>query len=209
MLFHCSKIREPDCEGQMDTNTLVIVAAIILLLVVGAIVYMTMQRRKQEELRDKFGPEYERTVEMYGDEKRAQEALAAREKRVKKLDIRPLTSDEYQRFSNAWNQVQARFVDDPSGAVNEGDRLVTELMQTRGYPMGDFEQRAADISVDHANVVTNYRAARDIAAANRNGSVSTEELRQALVHYRALFQDLLETQTETVKRSNDLREVTQ
>ena len=109
------------------------------------------------------------------------------------MEIRALAPEERNRFAEAWKRTQARFVDEPSRAVGEADGLVKEVMQTRGYPMGDFEQRAADVSVDHPNVVTDYRAAHDIAARNKSGKATTEDLRQAMVHYRSLFEELLET----------------
>jgi hypothetical protein len=117
---------------------------------------------------------------------------------VERLDIRALTSEERERFAQAWQATQARFVDEPAAAITEADQLVAEAMRARGYPVGDFEQRTADISVDHPNVVSNYRAARAIAAANERGEANTEDLRQAMVHYRALFEDLLETREREV-----------
>jgi hypothetical protein len=176
-----------------------IVLVVVLLVVLGAAAWMLMQRRRSEELRERFGPEYQRTVDELGDERRAESELAAREKRVGQLDIRPLTAQEHQRFTEAWRSTQSHFVDDPSAAIKQAERLVTDLMRTRGYPMGDFDQRAADISVGHPNVVENYRAARAIAIANERGEASTEQLRQAMVHFRGLFDDLLETSTPIEK----------
>ncbi len=170
-----------------------IVVVVVLLIAIGLAAWMLMQRRRSEELRERFGPEYTRAVEELGDERRAEAELAAREKRVEHFDIRPLIPQEHERFAQAWRSTQARFVDDPTAAIKEADRLVADLMRTRGYPTGDFEQRAADISVDHPAVVENYRAARNIAIANERGEASTEDLRKAMVHYRALFADLLET----------------
>jgi hypothetical protein len=165
---------------------LVAVVVVLALLAVS-------RRRRSEELREHFGPEYERAVDQYGDKQKAEAELAAREKRVRSLDIRPLAPDERDRFAAAWQRAQARFVDEPSKAIADADRLVKEVMQARGYPVGDFEQRAADISVDHPDVVTNYRAAREIADRNDGGKATTEDLRQAMVHYRSLFEELLET----------------
>ena len=182
----------------MDTTTTVlVVVAILAVLVIGAML-LTRQRKEQEhkELQTKFGPEYQRTVETYGDPKKAEAELKNRAKRVEKLQIRPLTSEETQRFSQSWQAAQARFVDAPAQAIGEAAALVKEVMTARGYPMGDFEQRAADISVNHPEVVSNYRAARDIELRNRQGKATTEDMRQAMVHYRALFNDLLETQPE-------------
>src|SRR5205085_11976486 len=144
-------------------------------------------------LRQKFGPEYKRAVDQYGDQRKAEAELAEREKRVRKLDIRGLTADEQNKFSDNWKKTQARFVDAPSPAVSEADGLVKELMLARRYPVGEFEQRAADISVDHPDVVNNYRAAHEIADRNKSGKATTEDLRQAMVHYRSLFEELLET----------------
>jgi hypothetical protein len=168
------------------------------------LVIIAAQRQKSDKLQKRFGPEYDRAVNEYGDKRHAEEELAAREKRVRSLDIRRLTTQERTGFANSWRDIQARFVDDPSGAIVAADRLVKEVMETRGYPMGDFEQRAADISVDHPHVVTNYRAARDIALKSRDGQVSTEELRQAMVHYRALFDDLLETPKQPARQEKEM-----
>jgi hypothetical protein len=175
----------------MNTTVFVILAVVVVAIAIG--VFLFLQRRRSQSLREQFGPEYKRALDQYGDQRKAEAELAAREKRVRKLEIHGLVLDEQRRFENGWKQTQARFVDEPSAAVREADGLVKELMQSRGYPMGDFEQRAADISVDHPNVVTNYRAAHDIAARNNSGKATTEDLRQAMVHYRSLFEELLET----------------
>jgi hypothetical protein len=156
-----------------------------------AAVYM-LKRKKSDRLKRRFGPEYERTVEQLGDSSRAEADLVAREKRVERLHIIPLSAADADRFRLAWNTLQGRFVDSPKGAVVQADQLVCELMQKRGYPMGDFERRAADISVDHPAVVANYRAARAIALRDKSGESTTEDLRNAVVHYRALFDELLE-----------------
>ena len=180
----------------MTTTAILLLSLIVVLIAVGLILYL--QRRRSDALKQKFGPEYQRTAEKLGDQRKAEAELAAREKRVRKLDIRPLAPDEQARFNQAWNQAQARFVDEPSKAAADADILVKKLMQTRGYPVGDFEQRAADISVDHPDVVSNYRAAREIALRNNAGKATTEDVRQAMVHYRSLFEELLETaQPET------------
>jgi hypothetical protein len=185
----------------MNTTALIIVVAIIVIAIaIGVFLYI--RRRRSAQLRQQFGPEYKRAVDQYGGQRKAEAALAAREERVRKLEIRVLTADEQRRFSDNWKTTQARFVDEPSRAVTEADRLVKELMQTRGYPMGDFEQRASDISVDYPNVVTNYRAAREIAERNKSGKATTEDLRQAMVHYRSLFEELLETTTTTAQPTN-------
>jgi hypothetical protein len=151
------------------------------------------QKRKQSaRLQQRFGPEYGRTVGELGGRAKAESELKVREKRVEHLTIAPLAPAEAARFSQAWNALQGRFVDNPKGVVIQADQLVRELMLKRGYPMGDFERRAADISVDHPSVVENYRAAQAIAVRDERGEADTEELRKAVVHYRVLFDDMLE-----------------
>jgi hypothetical protein len=181
----------------MDTSVAILLA-IILVIVVGAVAWSLMQRRRTEDLRARFGPEYDRAVHELGDQRQAEAELEARQKRVERLDIQPLSTSERDRFAEAWRATQARFVDEPAAAITDADRLVAEVMRARGYPVGDFEQRAADISVDHPNVLANYRAAHRIALANERGEANTEDLRQAMVHYRALFEDLLETREREV-----------
>jgi hypothetical protein len=180
----------------VDSTAVLVLIAIIL---IGAIVWITLSRMRSQRLRQRFGPEYERTIRSEGNVRKAEAALEARAKRVARLHIRPLDSTDAQRFDAAWRAVQARFVDDPRGAVTQADRLVGEVMAARGYPVGDFEQRVADVSVDHPDVVMNYRAAREIALQHAEGRATTEDLRQAMVHYRALFRDLLETATDEVR----------
>ena len=176
----------------MASTTIWLVVAIAVIAVM-AVLWLAMSRRRSQQLRNRFGPEYEHAVRAEKNVRRAEATLEARAKRVDALHIRPLSPDDATRFDASWRGVQARFVDDPKGAVTEADRLVGELMSARGYPLGDFEQRVADISVDHPDVVMNYRAAREIALTHARGQASTEDLRQAMVHYRALFNDLLET----------------
>jgi hypothetical protein len=183
----------------MDTSVGILLL-VVLLLVVGAVAWTMMQKRRTEELRQRFGPEYDHAVEQIGDQRQAEAELAARQKRVERLNIQPLEPAERDRFVAAWRSTQARFVDEPTAAIAEADRLVAEVMHARGYPVGDFEQRAADISVDHPIVLENYRAAHTIALANDRGQASTEDLRQAMVHYRALFEDLLETREREIAR---------
>lgn len=179
---------------------------IILLIAVVAIAaaaFVYMQKERSKKLRAKYGPEYDRLANQFGSARRAESDLEHREKRLDKIQIRALTNQERARFSDAWREVQASFVDNPATAVAGADRLVGELMQTRGYPIGDFEQRAADVSVDHPRVVQNYRAAHAIAERRERGQTNTEDLRTAMVHYRALFEDLLEqpiTAHEEVRR---------
>jgi hypothetical protein len=168
-----------------------VLVAIAVLAVLAAI-WFFMQKRRTEHLQRGFGPEYERTVHETGDRRAAESELQEREKRVAKLHIRPLSSEERSRFAAQWEQTQARFVDDPDSTIDEADRLVGSVMQARGYPVGEFEQRAADISVDHPQVVSNYRAAHRVALDHERGESSTEDLRQGIVHYRALFDELLQ-----------------
>lgn len=175
----------------MNTGLWLVVAVIIAAVVVVAAWYMTTRRRRSEELRDRFGPEYDRAVEQHGARNDAERALEARADRVDKLHIRTLSTHESARYADDWRAVQSHFVDDPELAIAEADNLVGEVMQTLGYPMGNFEQRAADVSVDHARVVDNYRAAHAIAGRSAQGKASTEDLRQAMVHYRTLFDDLI------------------
>lgn len=175
----------------MNTTAILLLVLIVVVIAVGAVLFW--QRRRSAELQKRFGPEYQRAVGQFGDQRKAEAELTAREKRVRSLEIRPLKPEEQERFGDAWKQAQTRFVDEPSQAAADADILVKELMQARGYPMGDFEQRAANISVDHPNVVNNYRAAREIALRNNAGKATTEDIRQAMVHYRSLFEELLET----------------
>jgi LPXTG-motif cell wall-anchored protein len=178
----------------MDSTTVAVLAGLVVVVaLLGAFV---ARKRRSEDLKERFGPEYGHAVDTYGDKSRAESELAARAKRVEKLSIRPLDAPERERFSQRWQAAQTRFVDEPARAVTDASVLVKEVMQARGYPMGDFEQRAADISVDHPAVVSNYRAAREISQKNDSGSANTEDLRQAMVHYRVLFQELLQTAPE-------------
>jgi hypothetical protein len=174
----------------VPTNALIL-AIILIVLVAGAVAWLVMQKQKSANLKRRFGTEYDRTVKEYGSRTKAEAELSKREQRVAGLKIIPVTAAEAARFSNAWSSLQGRFVDDPKGVVAEADLLVRELMLKRGYPMGDFELRAADISVDHPGVVKNYRAAQVIAARNARAEADTEELRTAVVHYRTLFDELL------------------
>jgi hypothetical protein len=180
----------------IDTQTWIIIAAAVALglVSIGAWFYT---RRKQSQkqslkLQERFGPEYDRTVNQLGSRTKGESDLKAREERVEGLEIFPLGPPEAARFTEAWQALQGRFVDNPKGVVVQAEQLVRELMEKRGYPMGDFERRAGDISVDHPDVVANYRAAQAIAVRDQRGSADTEELRKAVVHYRALFDELLE-----------------
>ena len=143
---------------------LIVLAVVVILIIAGlAWLYARKRRSATAEMRQRFGPEYERVVRAHGSDRKAESKLADREKRVEKLNIRDLDPIEHERFSKQWESVQSRFVDSPKGAVAEADDLVSSLMKTRGYPVSDFDQRAADISVDHPRVVENYRSAHEIA----------------------------------------------
>jgi hypothetical protein len=179
----------------MDTipTQWILVGGVIVLAVLALAAWFFAKKRKQSHrLQQRFGAEYGRTVDALGGRTKAESDLKAREKRVERLTLSPLTSTEAARFSQAWNALQGRFVDNPKGVVVQADHLVRELMLKRGYPMGDFERRAGDISVDHPTLVEFYRAAQAIAVRDEQGLADTEELRQAVVHYRALFDELLE-----------------
>ena len=176
----------------MDAVTLALI--VVAVLAVVAVGYFVMQHRKRERerLKRRFGAEYDRQVREAGGSKlKAESALLKREKRVEKLDIRPLPAAQREAFAERWQQVQARFVDDPERSIAFADALVAEVMDARGYPVKDFEQRAADISVQHPRVVENYRAAHEIAVRHSSGKADTEDLRAALLGYRALFDELL------------------
>lgn len=175
----------------MNPTTIAIIV-VVAVLAIGSAVWIFLQKRRTERLRSRFGPEYDRLAQSEGDTRRAEKVLAQREKRVSELEIVPLSPQDRDRFNRAWQNEQARFVDDPRAAVANADRLVKDVMIARGYPMGDFEQRAQDISVDHAGVVENYRIAHDIATQDSKDKATTEALRKALLHYRMLFDELLE-----------------
>ena len=176
----------------MDTNLILIGVVVLALLVVAG--WLIVRKKETQTLEKRFGPEYDRAVDELGSRAKAEAELKARQKRVEQLHIMPLAPADASRFSEAWRALQGRFVDNPKGVLAEADQLVRDLMQKRGYPMGDFERRAADISVDHPAVVDHYRAAHEIALRDRNGEVDTEGMRQAVIHYRALFAELLEVE---------------
>jgi len=173
-----------------------IVMGVAVVLVVAAAVWMAFRKRRSGQLQERFGPEYERAVDEQGGRWKAESELAGRQRRREKLEIRSLDPAARERYTAEWQATQARFVDEPAGAVTQADRLVIQVMSDRGYPMEDFEQRSADISVDHPHVVDDYRAGHAISMANEHGRASTEDLRQAMVHYRRLFEDLLESRRE-------------
>jgi hypothetical protein len=173
----------------MDTTTLIIVILAVLVLGLGAM--LLMQRQRSGHLQSRFGPEYDRALEETGDKRKAEAELQERERRVKKLEIKPLEAADQERFTSDWRRVQAEFVDDPMGAMTHADVLLQDVMRTRGYPVENFDQVAADISVDHPSVVQNYRSGHDIAVRHRRGEAGTEDLRQAMIHYRELFDELV------------------
>jgi hypothetical protein len=178
--------------GTIDTQTWIILAAAVALGVVAIGAWLYIRRKQSHRLKEHFGPEYDRTVNELGGRTKGESELKAREKRVERLEILPLAPSEAARFTEAWRALQSRFVDNPKGVVVQAEQVVRELMEKRGYPMGDFERRAGDISVDHPDVVANYRSAQAIALREQKGAADTEELRKAVVHYRALFDELLE-----------------
>jgi hypothetical protein len=187
----------------MSENAWVILAVVVAIAAV-AVVAISLRKRNTERLKSRFGTEYQRTVEAAGGARAAEAELRDREARVKRLQIRTLPDADRARFKDAWLKVQAEFVDDPAGAFGRADKLVGEVMSACGYPTADFDQRSADVSVDHPEVVENYRKGHEIALRQSEGKAGTEELRQAMVHYRALFDELVgEAQTPAATESND------
>ena len=180
----------------MDTRILIPIIVIVGILV-AVMVAFTTRRRRSDQLKQRFGPEYDRTVsQQQGDARRAEATLAEREKRVEAFPLRALSPIDREGYAMEWATVQRRFIDDPSAAVGTADRLVGRVMIDRGYPMTDFEQRAADISVSYPTVVENYRAGHSIVMRHTDGQATTEELRQAMIHYRTLFEELLQPAVE-------------
>jgi len=176
----------------LSTTELALVIALIVIVVAGIAAWLVLRKRRTERLRTQFGgAEYDRAVKEDGSRRHAEAGLKERTARVDSLDIRPLAPADRARFVESWSRVQARFVDGPGGAVAEADQLLRDVMSTRGYPVSDFEQRAADISVDHPLVMENYRTAHAIAVRQTQGQANTEDLRQAMIHYRTLFEDLV------------------
>jgi hypothetical protein len=175
----------------MDTWMWIVIAVAAAVVILLAIMWAASRKQRTSRLREGFGPEYDRTVDEAGSRRRAESELTEREKRHEELDIRPLSAGARDRFADRWHTVQERFVDDPNGALRDAHSLVVEVMSERGYPTDDFEQRANDISVDHPHVVENYRSAH---AITKQGDADTEDQRRAMVHYRGLFEELLETE---------------
>jgi len=176
----------------MNTTAVIIFGSVLVIAIVAIVAMMLGQKRRSAKLRTQFGgAEYDRALEAGGSRRHAEAGLDKRADRVESLHIRPLGPNDRARFAESWTKVQARFVDSPGGAITEADQLLGDVMSTRGYPVSDFEQRAADISVDHPLVLENYRSAHGIAVRQTRGQASTEELRQAMIHYRTLFDELV------------------
>ena len=174
----------------MNTTTLIAIVAVAV-IVIAVVAWLAYSSSQSKRLRERFGPEYDAVLKRHGSKARAEAELRRRQKRVERFEILPLAPAEVTRFSQAWTRLQGSFVDDPKGVLIEADRLVRDLLAKRGYPVADFEMRAADISVDHPVVVNNYRAAQRIVSLDQRGEASTEDLRKAVVHFRALFDELL------------------
>jgi len=181
--------------NMLDPKLIVLAAVVVVILAVLGWFLVRRRRRTTAELRQRFGSEYDRAVREHGSQRKAEAKLADREERVEKLNLRDLDPMERERFSKQWESVQSRFVDSPKGAVAEADDLVSSLMKTRGYPVSDFDQRAADISVDHPRVVENYRSGHEIALRVGKNGATTEDLRTAMSHYRSLFVELVQAPT--------------
>jgi len=179
----------------MDPKFLMLAGVVIIVIVVVAWMYARKRRNTTAALRKKFGPEYDRAVLVHGTGRKAEAKLEDREKRAEKFNLRDLDPGELERFLKRWESVQSRFVDSTKGAVAEADDLVSSLMKARGYPVSDFDQRAADISVDHPRVVENYRSAHEIALRVGKDAATTEDLRTAMIHYRSLFEELMQVPT--------------
>lgn len=186
----------------MDSQTLLIIAVATVVVLVGIAAWAYTTRRRSVRLRERFGPEYDRTVETAASPAEAEAILRQRAARVDRFKLRPLSREQADAFAVEWRRVQAIFVDDPNRAVGEADSLVTQVMSARGYPLEDFERRAEDVSVDHPHVVENYRTARTLMLRRERGQATTEELRQAVVNYRALFDDLLEVDDRRSRRAS-------
>ncbi len=178
---------------------LALILLIVLVVVVLAFgVYLVLRERRSQRLRSRFGPEYSRTIQETGSRTEAESKLQERARRVETFHIRPLSREAKIRYLSSWQSVQAEFVDDPQQAIRRADSLLGDVMAARGYPVSDFEQRADDLSVDHPEVVQNYRAAHRIALRHERGQADTEELRQAMIHYRTLFEELV-AESEAVR----------
>ncbi len=192
----------------MDTTTIIIILAVVaILLIGGGLAWIFYRRRHSAQLRERFGPEYEHAVQILGDPHKAEAELEGRQKRVEAMDIHPLSVVQRDRFMAEWRAIQTNFVDEPSQAIVDADHLIQEVMQTRAYPVSDFEQQAADLSVNYPEVVSNYRAAHEIALKNEQQNADTEELRRAMVLYRSLFNDLVEAGPTKEEEKPEIQEV--
>ena len=190
----------------MDTWVWIVIGVVVAFVVLG-VMGSAGGRRRSRSLKDRFGREYDRTVDKAGSRREAEQELRQRERRHEALELRPLSQGARERFLQQWQATQGRFVDDPTGAVSEADELVQRVMRDRGYPVDDFDQRAADISVEHPDLVEKYRTADGIARASERGEASTEDLRHSVRHYRALFVELLEVDDEAADASASDRQV--
>jgi hypothetical protein len=192
----------------MNTWVWIVIGVAVAVVVVGVLI-SALRTRRSRSLHGRFGREYDRTVEKAGGRRKAEQELREREKRHDELELRPLSQDARERYLQQWQATQGRFVDDPSEAVSEADDLVQRVMRDRGYPVDDFEQRAADISVEHPELVEKYRTANGIARASERGEASTEDLRHSVRHYRTLFVELLEVDEDAEDASTRDRQVEQ
>jgi hypothetical protein len=179
----------------MNITPAALLIGVIVLLVIGIALGMSYGRQRTKRLQERFGPEYDRTISEVGDQRKAENELAGRLSHVKKLDIRPLSAEETDRFTRDWKMTQAEFVDQPLSAIQKANRLIKSAMSAKGYPVNDFEQRAADISVDYPDLVEDYRGFHALAVKGDREDLSTEELRQAMIHGRALFEELVQPAT--------------
>ena len=179
----------------MNANIYIIIIVVLVLVVLGLLLALIFSRRQRSKrYTAKYGADYDHTVKTMGSQTKAQTEMDQRQKHVDSLDIRSLSLPEREKYLAEWKAVQTKFIDQPGPATVEADHLIMEVMQSRNYPVADFEQRAADISINYPDLVSNYRLARAIAIKNEQHKADTEELRQALVHYRALFNELLVTE---------------
>ena len=188
----------------MDETAVVVIIAVVAVVLLVALALWVMRRNRTRQLQGRFGPEYDRTIEDADSRREAERELRERQARRDELDIVPLDDATRDLYVGQWQGVQQRFVDAPTESVIEADVLVMQVMRDRGYPVDDFDRRAADVSVDHPDVVEHYRSAHDVAARSRTAGCSTEELREAVVHYRALFEALLEDRPETDHTHTDV-----
>lgn len=205
--MQCQRVAALKGEKMDTTNTTVIILAVIVAFIIGGLLgTLVTRQRRTKRLQEKFGPEYERTLNELGDKRQAEQELEARIDHVKTLDIRPLSAEESERYTNEWRASQAEFVDEPLLALQKADRIIREVMKAKGYPVEDFEQRIADISVEYPELVTDYRGLHLIAVKEDDEQVSTEEMRQAMVHGRALFENLVSRESQAEELDEDEKE---